>query len=107
MTNRNRTYNLTADGSTFIGKAQSPDRLYTAYLSISGTFGSGTVTVQTSADGGTTKLDLEDAGSAITATADKNLNIQIPATSFSDDAAEVYLTVSGSSSPDIDVVVID
>lgn len=61
------------------------------HYSVTGTFGSGTVSVQSSIGGGF----VQDA----TGTADFNGTVLLP------EGAQVQFVLSGSSSPDIDIVV--
>lgn len=70
-----------------------------------GDFGSGTLTFSYSPDGGTTKISLKDGvgGTAISFTASESFVWSGPI--YSDPAIILYATLSGSSSPDIDIKV--
>lgn len=99
---------LTIDGNETVfvkcknarnGRTQS----YTAVLY--GDFGSGTVTAQVSADGGSTYVNIQESGSDVTFTANGAKEFVIN----SDEMNPVYLafTMSGSSSPDLVIRVYD
>jgi hypothetical protein len=75
-----------------------------------GTFGSGTVTLHVSPDGGTTKVPLlNTAGTAISiATAGAMVRTQLAGNeSFNGQAMKIYATLSGSTAPALNVVIYD
>lgn len=81
---------------------------YFATVLISGTFGSGTVTMFISPDGGTTKVALKDIGNtAISATAAAMFNIRLGNGATNSDAPILYATLAGSTNPTITVAVFD
>lgn len=121
MSTRKRVYTLKADGSVKVAdlanKSQANFEQYQAQLYVDGltgdfTFGSGTLTVQTSPDAtGARKADLLDGnGAAITfgsTDAFTHKQIQLALPSVSTDAPSVWLTLSGATSPDIEITIID
>ena len=75
-----------------------------------GTFGSGTVTLQASPDGGTTFIDIPDAiGSSITFTANGMTNFELygNADIDSDEQVIIRLALAGATSPSITYIVND
>lgn len=70
-----------------------------------GTFGGGTMTFAYSPDNGTTKIPLKASvgGSAISFTSDEGFNFELVL--YNDNALLLYATLSGATSPDIDVKV--
>lgn len=72
-------------------------------VSVSGTFGSGTVAFQMSPDGGTTWIALSDASGAVTLTTDDVKQIQLE--SDSKTPAQLGFNMTGATSPDVDVIV--
>ena len=82
---------------------------YTATIVVTGTFGSGTIALKLSVDGGTTKVSLKDQnGDAIAITA--NDAVQIPVMGFGaelDGAPLLYASLSGATNPSLTVTVLD
>lgn len=86
---------------------------YFATVCIYGTggnnFGSGTVTMFVSPDGGTTKVALKDAisGTAISTTSSAMFTVRLGNGSTNSDNLMLYATVAGSTNPSISVTVAD
>lgn len=71
-------------------------------------FGSGTVTIQASPDGGTTKVTLKDVGgTTVSITADDVYNIRLGYAGKLGEEIDIYATMSGSTSPTVDIVAFD
>lgn len=105
--------NITANESVLIGvanKTAERDRYFATVSVIGGggnNFGSGTVTIQYSPDNGTTKIDvLKPDESALTFTANGGRNVEL-GYGNSQNGIELYATMTGSTSPDVDVIVHD
>lgn len=82
------------------------------YASIfaTGTFGTGTVTIQASSDDGTTKVTVDDmGGNAASFTANGMLNIALggPSTNIAEDQLKLYATIGAATGPDVDISVFD
>lgn len=86
---------------------------YEATVQISGDFGSGTAGLALSLDGGTTKVAAKDlSGVAYAVTANDVVTISITAngnntSTLTNEPPLLYATLTGSSSPDLDFIVID
>lgn len=104
------TASITADGTTFlvnVHKPQSADS-YKATIHIAGSsFGGGTVKLQSSPDGGTTKVDLKINGSAYSATANDVVNIELGNGGKNSDSIKLYAVMTGSTAPAVTVTVHD
>lgn len=95
------TQNMTADGSILIGRSKNlrNGKEYVATVHVTGTFGGGALTIQTSVDGGTTKVD-----TSFTATANKADSLtNLGADNKLDGGVDIYATLSGATSPDLDI----
>lgn len=107
------TINMTADASltylcTVNKKRDLTDWQATAF--VYGTFGSGTVTLHVSPDGGTTKVPLlNTAGTAISiASASAMARTQLAGSgSENDDSMLIYATLSGSTNANLNVTIYD
>lgn len=106
---------VSADGNTDIdwkpARKESPNRA-TLYVFGGGgnNFGSGTVTLQASPDGGTTFIDVPDqAGASITFTANGMTNFELYANGdpVAGERVEIRLALAGSTSPTIRYVIDD
>jgi hypothetical protein len=79
-----------------------------ATVYIYGTFGSGTVTLFSSPDGGTTKVPLKDASNtAISATTAGMFNVRLGDGNKNTDAPIIYATLAGSTNPALTVAIFD
>jgi hypothetical protein len=75
---------------------------------IYGTFGSGTLTLHVSPDGGTTKVPLlNTSNTAISATAAAMANIMLGDGGTNSDALMIYATLAGSTNPTLVVSIFD
>jgi hypothetical protein len=108
------TATITADGDYFLcdvnKKRDLVNFFYTGIVYGTGgnNFGSGTVTLKISPNGGTTKLALKDAsGSDITSTADDNYTGQLAGGNTNSDAPKLYASMSGSTAPSVTYVLYD
>lgn len=103
------TKNITADSSTLLCSVTKPIGLdrYFATVSVFGTFGSGTVTLQYSPDGGSTKIDVTQNGTAVTFTANGGRNVELGFSNKLGEEILLYATMAGSTTPDVDVIVHD
>ena len=102
---------FTADASTYIcdiHRRRDANDWFGNVL-VSGTFGSGTVAIQVSPDGGTTKITLNQDGTATAAsgTAAAVYNIKLGNPSKNTETYKLYATLTGSTNPAISVVVFD
>lgn len=71
-------------------------------------FGSGTVTLQASPDGGTTKINLRDvAGTLVSITDDDAYNIRLGNGNNLADTITLYATMAGATAPTVQVAVYD
>ena len=71
-------------------------------------FGSGTVTIQASPDGGTTKVTLKDVGgTTVSITTDDVYNIRLGYAGKLGEEIELYATMQGATSPTVDIVAFD
>lgn len=100
--------NLAADGNvtfTLLPPVGGQGRnVFTLYAI--GTWGSGTLVLDSSPDAGTTYVDVNDSsGTQVSFTADGQVNFELQ-TSNSDPVI-LKATLSGSSSPDLDVILFD
>jgi len=106
------TATLAADGSTAvcqIDRRRADTNNWQATAFVRGTFGSGTVVLQFSPDGGTTKITGKDwTGTALSATAASMFVLQPMGNgSHNDHFITVYATISGSTNPAITVELFD
>ena len=89
-------------------KPRNLDMFRATVLIAGSTFGSGTVVLLVSADGGTTTAPLLDnTGTAISAAAIEMATIELGAGSKLDDALKIYATVTGSTNPIVAVDIFD
>lgn len=102
-----------ADGSTLIGripKIEGADRYFATIFAYSGGgsgFGGGTLTIQLSPNGGTTKVNASKPdGNALAFTANGAQNIET-AYGNSQNGIDVYATLSGSTTPNVIVDLFD
>jgi len=99
------TVNLNADGTYLIATIKKPGGGVNAFegtVHLTGTFGGGSVKLQTSPDGGTTKVDCKDiSGSAYSATANDMVNIKLGDGGTLTDCIKLYAVLSGSTAPNI------
>ena len=104
-----QTVNLTEDGTdTLVATLNQKHKWNTNKIGIHayGDFGGGALTFKYSLDGGATKMSLKDDGSAISWTESDVVNWDSPVSS-GQQAITVYATLSGSTSPDINLTFID
>jgi hypothetical protein len=82
---------------------------YKATIHIAGSsFGSGAVKLQSSPDGGTTKVDLKDtSGAAYSTTANDVVNIELGDGGTNSDMIKLYAVMTDSTAPDVTVTVHD
>lgn len=103
------TATITADGSTQLAVIQrrkdAPRWMGT--VSLSGTFGSGTYTLQWSPDGGTTKISIPDANGTTGYTAATVLNLDLGNGSHLTDSPILYVLCAGSTNPSVTVTLFD
>ncbi len=77
-------------------------------FNIFGTFGSGTVALNMSTDGGTTKVAIKKAdGTSYTTTAADNFQVELGCGSGNSDDIILYATLSGSTNPSITITAHD
>lgn len=71
-------------------------------------FGGGTVTIQASPDGGTTKTTLKDvAGTVVSITENDVYNIRLGYAGKLGQEIEIYATMAGGTAPSVNVVAFD
>lgn len=100
------TTTFAADGSNLLCNVENSNIPYEASVAISGTFGSGTVTIQASYDGGTTKVTVAaaDGQTAVSTTAAKSFFFKL---GRSYTPIKLYATLTGSTAPTIAVSLAD
>lgn len=102
---------LTADGSTSGGNIKNPDNAASIYqmVAASGDFGSGTLAVEMSVDGGTTYFAVTDSSGAVTLTDDGAVRTFLlgPSRNQTAQQVKIRLTLSGATNPDIDYLIAD
>lgn len=82
--------------------------MWEATIFVYGTFGGGTVNLQASPDGGTTKINLRDVtGTVVAVTANDAYNLRLGEAGRNGAAIKVYATISGATSPSVSVDVFD
>lgn len=106
------TENVTTSTATLIAKVKKQrgtDKYYATVYAF-GTWDGATATLQSSPDGGTTKIDIEDSsGTALSATANKTLAVEFGVGGATlGDEIEIYATTtSAGASTDLDFHVYD
>jgi len=108
-----RTENIDADGVKNLGNANASDgkdRFFATIFCQGGggnNFGSGTVAITISADGGTTKIPaLKPDGTALTFSANGAQNIEL-GFGTSQTQIQIYATMTGSTAPNVDLFMFD
>jgi hypothetical protein len=99
------TFTINANGTTDLGYAGRVPRngRYLGTVFVSGNFGGGTLKLQASADGGTTKFDIPDqSGNVVSFTAQAMRNLELGTGGIN-----LYAVLSGATSPSITVTVAD
>lgn len=75
---------------------------------LSGTFGSGTITLKASIDDGTTKIALKDlTGTAVTVTANDIVPLDTMGWGAPSEEIILYASMSGATNPDVDIALYD
>lgn len=101
---------ITTTTATQIATARKPRDadFYFATIALQGTFGGGTVTLQMSPDGGTTKIGLKDqTGVAYSATANDTIDIQLGTGGGNADQILLYATNTGGTGISMTATVFD
>lgn len=104
-----QTTNLSANSTdTLVATLNQKHKWNTNEIGIHahGDFDSGTLTFDYSLDGGTTKAELQENGSQISLTASGGKTWKSPV-STGGQAITIYATLSGATSPDINVNIVD
>lgn len=106
------TVTVSADGDVAIcqiDRRRADTNAWQASVFAYGTFGSGTLVLKASPDGGTTKVAMKDfTGTAISGTAAYTFNTQPMGNgSHLADFITIYVSMSGSSSPAVTVALFD
>jgi hypothetical protein len=94
------TAQITANESVFLCDARRivEKPMFKATIAVSGDFDGGTVTLQMSPDGGTTKINLRDVtGTIASITAADAYNIELGFGGTNGDNIKLYATMDGSS----------
>lgn len=104
------TANLSANGDVYVCTIRRPSGggIWSGRFLVYGTFGSGTVALKLSPDGGTTKISLKDSAGAIAITS--NDVVDMPISGYSDknnESLTIYASLSGATSPSITIEVWD
>lgn len=90
-----------------VRKRQEVD-MYEATIFAAGAFGGGTITIQASPDGGTTKVNLRDiSGSVVAITQDDAYNVRLGFADKLGEEIKLYATMAGGAAQDVDVTVFD
>ena len=101
---------VTTTNATQIAIARKPRDadFYLATITLAGTFGGGTMKLQMSPDGGTTKVDLEDqSGTVWSATANRTVNIQLGTGGALNDQIILYALNTGGTGISVIATVFD
>ena len=106
---------VTVDGNTDISwkpaRKETPNRATVSVFGGGGNdFGSGTVTLQHSPDGGTTFIDVIDqSGTAVTFTANKTVNFELygNANNIAAETNKIRLALAGSTAPTLRYIIDD
>jgi hypothetical protein len=108
------TATISADGTVAVCNVHKPNGLdfWRASVYITGAggnnFGSGTVTLQSSPDGGTTKVTMKNlSGTTYSATSNDSVNLSLGSGATNSDAIKVYAVMTGSTNPSVTVTVKD
>jgi hypothetical protein len=81
---------------------------YEVTVFATGAFGSGTVTIQASPDGGTTKVTLKDVGgTTVSITQDDVYNIRLGYAGKLGEEIKLYATMQGATDPDVAITAFD
>lgn len=100
------TTNTTAQLADVIRRSDAQS--YGATIFVQGTFGGGTATVQVSPDSGTTKYTIKDvSGTDITGTSAFYYNFVLGNPGAASGDLEIYVTLSGATSPSLSVILFD
>lgn len=103
--------NITADGNTSGASINNPNNGANIFQVIyaSGDFGSGTLTVQISNDGGTTWYAATDSTGSVTLTDDGAVRTFLLGSNdpVSSTQVKIRLNLSGATNPDIDYIIAD
>lgn len=102
------TLNITSDGSLQpIKNYQVHKEPITGMLEIGGNFGGGTLSLFISLSNGTVKNTWDDlAGLPFSTTEATTLDFDLP-TKIGNAKIELYYTLSGSTSPDLNIIIVD
>lgn len=103
---------MSADASTVLANIhrRADSQSYAGSFFAQGTFGSGTVTLQVSIDGGTTKITVKDVlGNNVSLSANgyQNFVLGNPSTDLGADQITLYATLVGSTNPSLTVALFD
>jgi hypothetical protein len=102
---------LTGNGSTSGANIVNPNNGTDIFqtVSASGTFGSGTLTIEQSVDGGSTWFDVTDSVGTVTFTADGAVRTFLLGNNDPVAAEQIQIrgTLAGSTSPSLTVVIAD
>ncbi len=101
---------ITADGDFLIAYVhrRRDAQTWEGTYNVTGSFGGGTLTFKLSTDGGTTKNPMQDAsGNTMTLAAAGNFNTKVGSGSKNSDMPQLWITMSGSTSPAVTVDLID
>lgn len=104
------TANITGNQSVFLCEVQKGELLdmYEATIFATGTFSAGTVTIQASPDGGTTKVNLRDiTGEVVAITQDDVYNVRLGNGRKLGDYIQLYATMAGAGTPAVAISVFD
>lgn len=82
--------------------------VYRATITVQGTFGGGTFTLQQSADNGVTKItSTKSDGSAWSATSSTSIVVEIPNYNDADANFKLYGNLTGATAPSLSVIIND
>ena len=101
---------ITANGTYEIAKVHLKSNVteYLATITSFGTFGGGTITIQLSPDGGTTKITQDSSpGTPYSATANSTINFRSGGGSDNTSSPILYATLSGATNPSLTIAVDD
>ena len=102
------TADISADGNTYLCDVVKPRTLveWFATIHVTGTFGSGTVTLATSVDDGSTLVAIPTADFELTANGAENID-KLGYSGTNDGAIKLYAVMTGSTTPTVTVTVHD
>jgi hypothetical protein len=100
---------VTSNTTVYLATVVKPHNadMYLATASVYGSFGGGTVNLQMSPDGGTTKINLRDINGVVAITDNNAVDIALGCGAKNSDNILLYAVLSGATAPSLTVTVHD